>query len=362
MSNLKQYRDSAQAQASKASMLKDGLIGALLICLVVFLVACDGAEELPPVPVTAAAETARQVETAPIVVESGGGAAVTESGGDSAEIPTLAPAPTETPVPSPTPRAVAATVNGVSIFQDEFDARLAQFQNWYPNGTPDGSDLAEFTLSNMVTQILLEQTAEQNGIVVSAETVQNAIDQAIADSGGDEGYQVWLSQSGHNEESFRLQVTDEILAQAVVGFVTRDVPISADYVRARYIQIDDFATAQAVLTDLQAGGDFATLVDIYSVEPSKDTTRGDLGFFRRGTLFVPVIEDAAFGLAPEAISDILTHTRTDGSLTYYIVQTVEVQLGRKLSQKEYSEALQETFEAWLTDRRAGAAVETFVNN
>ncbi len=347
---------------------KVGLL--LLTALIgVLLVACNGAngggETLPPVPTQAnveAVQSEQAAEIEPIVVQSSGDTQAESAVAASAEPTPIPPTPVPTAIPTATPRPIAASVNGAIIYQDEYDARFAQFQNWYPNGTPDGTELAQFTLDNMITQRLLAQTAEANGIVVSAETVQNAIDQAISDSGGQEAYQVWLSQSGHDEASFRAQVSDEIMAQAVVGWVTRDVPLSADYVRARYIQVDDFDTAQAVLTDLRAGGDFATLVDIYSVEPSKQTTRGDLGFFRRGTLLVPIVEDTAFGLQPEEVSEVVTHTRDDGSPTYFIVQTVEVQLGRKLSQEEYATSLRDVFETWLADTRNAAAVETFVDN
>ncbi len=265
-------------------------------------------------------------------------------------------------VPTATQRPIAAIINGSIVYNDQFEARLAQFQQWYPAGTPDGTPLRTFTMDNLITQILLEQSAEANDITVSEATLNNAINQAIEDSGGVESYQVWLSQSGLTEESFRLQVRDELLAQAVVSFVTQDVPLSDEFIRARYIQVDDFDTAQRVQQELQAGSDFATLVDLYSVEPSKATTHGDLGFFSQGTLLVQAVEDAAFNLQPDQVSDIVVHTRNDGTQTFFLVQTLERDPNRRLTAQQYSTLLSERFENWLAEQRATATIEILVEN
>ena len=329
------------------------------------LAACDS-DEPPPIPTPTEAALSELQANQEAIVPTNEEVMHDEAGGASAEtsypppLPTTPPEPT--PVPTATPRPIAATVNGIIIYLDEFEARLAQFQEWYPAGTPDGTPLREFTLDNLITQEILEQAAEANNIVVSDAIVNNAINQAIEDSGGPESYQVWLTQSGLTEETFRTQVTDEILAQAVVGFVTQDVKLSDEFVRARYIQVDDFAMAQRVQQELQAGADFGTLVDLYSVEPSKATTRGDLGFFSRGTLLVRAVEDAAFALQPNQVSDIVIHTRDDGSQTFFLVQTIERDSDRRLTAQQYSDLLAERFETWLADQRANADIQIVLDN
>ncbi len=291
-----------------------------------------------------------QIEPTAVQPTADSGAAVVEGA------PTLPPAENEPPQPTATARSIAAMVEGRPIFFDEYQARLSQFRNWYPSGTPDGSTLEAYTIDTMVTQRILEQFAAEKEIIVSDETIDNAINSSIEDAGGQEAYLVWLAQNNFTEATFRQQIYDETLGQAVVQYVTQSVPNTAEYVHARYIQVDDPEQAQTVLAELQAGADFATLVELYSIEPSKGTTKGDLGYFRRGKLLVKPVEDTAFALQPQQISDVVAHQRSDGSTTYFIVQTLDRDPERKLMAGDYAELLGATFESWLADRRAAADI------
>jgi peptidyl-prolyl cis-trans isomerase D len=63
-------------------------------------------------------------------------------------------------------------------------------------------------------------------------------------------------------------------------------------------------TAETVLAKAKSGADFAELAKQYSEDESNSKTGGDLGFFGRGAM-VPEFEQAAFGLDPGQISDIV---------------------------------------------------------
>ena len=194
------------------------------------------------------------------------------------------------------------------------------------------------------------------GINIPEPAIEQSIAEARTDSGGDEAYHVWLETSGFTEETFRAQVAEEMLAQAVLNIVTQEVESTDEFVRARYIQVDDIVQAETVLAELAAGADFAVLVELYSIEPSKAVTKGDLGFFNRGTLLVPVVESVAFELNPFENSDILTVSRDDGSVTYYIVQATAREPFRALSAEQHAQRIQHHFEEWLQARRNSAEI------
>lgn len=317
-------------------------IRAITLCLMLgLLLGCDNSTTTPP-------STTEQ--PAAVVV----GTTLVAS-----PLPTVAP--TVTPLPTPTPIPLAALVNGDPVLESAYEAKLAQYREWYGDQTFDGQDVRAFTLDNRITQLLLEQAAIELGIDIPEPAVEQRVQEAIAESGGNEAYLVWLETSGFTEASFRDQVREEMLAQAVLNIVTLDVASTDEFVRARYIQVDDAALAATIQSELAAGADFATLVDLYSIEPSKEVTKGDLGFFNRGTLFVPEVEAAAFGLSPLEVSDTLSVTREDGTTTYYVVQTVAREPFRALSAEQYALKLQRHFEAWLQDRRDSAEIEIFVN-
>ncbi|MBN1542132.1 peptidylprolyl isomerase [candidate division KSB1 bacterium] len=64
-----------------------------------------------------------------------------------------------------------------------------------------------------------------------------------------------------------------------------------------------YATAVDLLQQLEEGADFAELATQYSDCPSAQKG-GDLGIFGRGQM-VPAFEEAAFGLQPGQVSEII---------------------------------------------------------
>jgi len=76
-------------------------------------------------------------------------------------------------------------------------------------------------------------------------------------------------------------------------------PSASDSARARAR-----ATAQDVLSRVRGGEDFAQVARRFSDDPGTREQGGDLGWFRRGQM-VQAFEDAAFGLRPGEISEIV---------------------------------------------------------
>ncbi|HOD35128.1 MAG TPA: peptidylprolyl isomerase [Syntrophales bacterium] len=62
--------------------------------------------------------------------------------------------------------------------------------------------------------------------------------------------------------------------------------------------------AEDVLKKAKGGDDFAKLASEYSDDPGSKTKGGELGYFPRGNM-VPEFENAAFGLKPGEISDVI---------------------------------------------------------
>lgn len=308
-----------------------------LIGLAWLLLGAVGCNESPPAaPNTAVAPTPTAPDTTPVV-------------------PPTATLPL--PTPTATPRPLAAVVNGAPIYLEQYEAELARYREWYPKTAPDGRDVRVYVLDLMIDQALIDQAAARQGLTVAEDELEAKIAAAIAESGGPEAYQVWLSSSGFDEQSFRAQVTAELLTQQVIAFVTRDLPTTAEFVRARYIQVDDRALADDLLRQLREGGDFAALAARHSLEPTRDITRGDLGFFSRGMLTVPAVEEAAFALAVNTLSEVIAVTRSDGSETYYLVQVTGREPFRPLSADQQAAQAQQTFEAWLAEERRAATID-----
>jgi hypothetical protein len=281
--------------------------------------------------------------------------------------PTATPAPatvaatlTPTPQPSPTPRPLAATVNGRPLYDDLYEAELARYRQWYYLRGPDGRDVRVYVLELLLDQMVIGQAAAEAGVSVPPDVLEAALAQAVADSGGAEAYRVWLEKNHFSEEAFRAQVAAELLTQAMIAHVTQDVPASADFLRARYIQVADPELAQSLLARLREGADFADLARRHSLDPARDLRGGDLGWFTHGTLTVPELEAAAFALPLNSVSEVISASRTNGSQSWYLIEVTAREEGRPLSADQYAERLQERFENWLAERRASADIEVMI--
>ncbi|MCM2293521.1 peptidylprolyl isomerase [Allorhizobium sp. BGMRC 0089] len=89
-------------------------------------------------------------------------------------------------------------------------------------------------------------------------------------------------------------------------------------VHARHILVKTEAEAKAIIKELDAGKDFATLAKEHSTDPSK-SDGGDLGYFTKGRM-VPEFEKAAFALKPGTY----TETPVKTQFGYHIIKVEDV--------------------------------------
>ncbi len=116
------------------------------------------------------------------------------------------------------------------------------------------------------------------------------------------------------------------------------------------------AKAQQLLAQArQPGADFAALAKANSQDPGSAAEGGDLGFFGPGDMVKP-FEDAAFALAPGAISDVV-----ESDFGYHIIKLAEVKPG---TMRSFDDARPEIEKQLRTQRAAGRfaeMAETFSN-
>jgi peptidyl-prolyl cis-trans isomerase C len=109
--------------------------------------------------------------------------------------------------------------------------------------------------------------------------------------------------------------------------------------------------AEQVLKEVKGGGDFAALAKQHSADPGSAAKGGDLGFFQQGQMVGP-FNDAAFSLAPGAISDLV---ETD--FGFHIIKVAEKKEGRTIPLEE----VRPQVEQYLERLNRQEQTETFVN-
>jgi parvulin-like peptidyl-prolyl isomerase len=215
-------------------------------------------------------------------------------------------------------------------------------------------------LDALIERELMRQAAAVYGISITPEMVDVKIEELRAAAREYGSFDTWLNTNQWTLPEFRESLATEMMVGEVVGTVTADVPRAAEQVQARYIQLADPAEAAVVWDQIQAGEDFASLAEQYSLDQATAPYGGDLGFFARGSLLVPEVEAAAFDLQIDEVSDVLAVTDPDsGQTTYYIIQVTDRESNRPLSSNLRYKLLQEAFDAWLEELKASATIVRF---
>jgi parvulin-like peptidyl-prolyl isomerase len=288
-----------------------------------------------------------------------------------------APAPQAASIaatPSPPPLvtaeagpALAARVNGQPIFMADYEKQVAQFEVAMANqgvdlksegGKQQLAQVRRQILEAMIDQVLIEQAAAKAGVTISDEELETKAQESIQQGQGQEQFQKWLADNNLTYEEFKRTLRSQLLAARMFDQVTTAVPTSAEQVHARHILFDTEANAQAVLAELQAGGNFAALAQKYSRDESTRANGGDLGWFPRGLeLMPPEVEAEAFRLQPGQISGVI-HSQ----FGYHIVKVEAREAARPLSPEMLQATKQKAFAQWLAEQRAAAVIERFVQD
>jgi len=278
--------------------------------------------------------------------------AVTPQPGDPTA--TLAvPAQTDTPAATatitPTPEPGALIVNGESVPLSEFDAQLKQLQAADTELAKSRTleEQRQLVLDELVNQTLLAQAAFDTGFVLDETGLQQRIDSLAADLGGQAALDSWITTNGYTAASFQSAMRRAAASAWQRDALMNTIPETAEQVNAQQILVRSPDTAADILRRLNAGAEFATLASEYD-----PVTNGILGWFPRGYLTQPKVEEAAFGLEPGAFS-----TAIETDFGYHIVYVVEREKDRTLSVDARLTLQHKAIENWLVEQREAATVE-----
>ncbi len=255
------------------------------------------------------------------------------------------PAPTATFTalpPSPTAVPLAATVNGEPISLAEFQAELAR---WRAAAAQLGMNLApqegqQRVLEDLIDQVLLAQAAQEAGFN-APEAVTAYLEQLQAASPTPQALSAYWATLGFDAAGYRRWLARALAAAWMRDQIAAQVPAQAEQVHVRQILIYNEQEAQQVWEALQAGQDFDRLAARYDPQ-----TLGDLGWFPRGYLNEPALEEAAFQLQEGEISPVI-HT----PLGYHILRLIERETERPLSTPARLVLQQRAVAQWLAERR-----------
>lgn len=258
------------------------------------------------------------------------------------ETATLVP-PTETPIP------FAISVNGLTITKGEYSGEIERFQASQTKlgGSKTAEEVAKLVQEELVSQLLLAQGASEAGFVLTDADLQKKIDALTAELGSKEKVEEWITNNFYTDETFREALRRNTAVAWMRNSIASQTPITAEQVHIRQLLLYDEPTAQYYLSQLQAGIDFDVLAT--QIEP---VTRGDIGWFPKGYIPDPVVEEAAFGLEVGQTSPIIT-----GNSGFYILKCLDKQPTRELSPDVLSVMQKLAIADWINTQRSAANIQ-----
>ncbi len=257
--------------------------------------------------------------------------------------------PTFTPIPpTPTPPPLAATVNGEWITQAEFEAEVERYRAAQQAQGQEASleAASAAVLDDLVAQVLLAQAAREGGFEITEADLNSRLEALASQAGGAEALSKWQSAHGYTEESFRSALKRAAEAAWMRDKIIAAVPTTAEQVHARQILTYNEETARKAAEQLAGGASFVELAALYD-----PVTGGDLGWFPRGYLLEPKLEEVAFALQAGQYSEVIA-----SEVGFHILYVVERDAQRPLSPDAYSIFQQRALQAWLEQERAKAII------
>ncbi len=190
-------------------------------------------------------------------------------------------------------------------------------------------------IDGLIEQKLIKTLADKAGISPKEDEIAKAVDKFAANYGGTEQFKQVLEQNGIGLADFeKMQIVPQLLEMKLYAdqhpakeedfkayFEANEdlFATSPKQVKASHILVDTKEEADAILADLKAGKDFATLAKQKSKDTGSAANGGELGdFFGRGEM-VAEFEEAAFKLNKGELSEPI-----QSDYGYHIIKVTDV--------------------------------------
>ena len=271
------------------------------------------------------------------------------------DLPTAAINPIESPTPSasvtPTPLPVPAVaiVNGEVIALSYFEHEVQRYKASFSEGEtlPSDAEISEHVLNTLIEQQLLSQVARASGYTFTDQMLEEKIANLLAELGSGSALTSWMQANFYDDAEFRMALRLGSEAAWQRDQIAASVPDAVEQVRARQIFSRTAEEAQYALASLNSGVSFDELAWRYSPE-----TGGELGWFPRGYLLFPAIEEVAFSLPVGLHSEII-----QTEIGYHIIEVMEHVDSYPLTTDAKLSLQAKALADWLQAERAKAQIE-----
>ncbi|MEA2008872.1 MAG: peptidylprolyl isomerase, partial [Chloroflexota bacterium] len=202
----------------------------------------------------------------------------------------------------------------------------------------------EIVINNLIQLTLLAQAAYTEGFEIDDAALQTRLEELDSEN---QPLEDWLANYGYTEESFRDSLRRSLAAAWMRDKIIANVPEQAEQVHAQQMLFYTIGQANNALSQLAEGVNFAQLAATYDPQ-----TNGDLGWFPRGYLTVPELDEVIFSLEPREYSDII-----ETEIGFHIIWLIEKEQNRPIPQDILRQRQQQAVHDWLERRQKLSTIE-----
>ncbi len=257
---------------------------------------------------------------------------------------TLTPVPpTLTPIPpSATPITVAVIVNEDEILIEEYQAELGRYQAAV--GRELSEEDREIVLNDLINLTLLAQAAYTEGFELGEADIQSKLEELDSE---EQPLENWLAEYGYTEEDFQQSLKRALAAAWMRDRIIAEVPETAEQVHAQQMLYYTNEEAVYALSQLDIGIDFAQLAATRDPQ-----TKGDLGWFPRGYLTVPKLDEVIFTLEVGEYSNVI-----ETEIGFHIILLIEKEQDRLLPLDILKTLQEKALHDWIERRWKLSTIE-----
>lgn len=239
---------------------------------------------------------------------------------------------------------VVATVNGKKILQEDISNRLSNFKDV----DPDALDtIKQEIIDQLITDILLEEFIDKQGLVVAPEEIEREIDQIRGTVGGTQSLEQVLVSIGSHMMEFKKSVKHSIALEKYFHdklddrmlekfFEENKNLFNGESVKVSHILVDtrnmkapeEYAQAlehiKNIKKEIDQGSAFDETARKYSNCPSA-LIGGDLGFIQRKSNLAKSFSDTAFALQVDQVGGPI---RTEYG--YHLIKVTDKKEGSRI--------------------------------
>jgi foldase protein PrsA len=271
----------------------------------------------------------------------------------------------------------AAKVNGEAVSTEALNQQLEQLKKQYPNmftGADGEGRLLDFKqrlLDNIINQKLIEQAAKDKGIKISDADVQKQIDQLRAGFKDQAQFDEALKSAGMTVDGLKTQIRNQLVTQKLIDSLSSNTKVSEADIQAYYdknkaqfyqkaskkashilFKPEDKAKAEAVLAEVQNGGNFEALAKKNSIDTATASKGGDLGW--PTSAYVPEFQAALDKLKKGETTTKLVQS----PFGWHIIRVTDERAGTQQSLAEVKSQIEQI----IVQQRKGDAYQTFLDD